>query len=181
MKGLMIINNKVEDGEALFTRALLLRAGYLIDTATLESSLNIITAYNLPIKVDLNISEVRVDNYDFILLPGGPHVFDWQNKSEKLTSIINQFNDNNKLIAAICAAPLFLKDTKILNNKNFTIFPGLEKHIINAKYHNNVKVITDQNVITARSAGVIYDFVFEVLKYFKDLEKIEKLKASIVY
>lgn len=181
MKGLMIINNNVEDGEAIFTRALLKRAGYTIQTATLEASLKLKTAYNLDFEVDMLIDDVDDNDYDFIILPGGPHVFDWQDKIDKLLPIINKMYDENKLIAAICAAPLFLKDTKILENKHFTIFPGLENQISNAKYHDELKVVRDQNVITARSAGVIYEFVFEILKYYNDFETLNKLKKSIVF
>lgn len=181
MKGLMIINNKVEDGEALFTRALLIRAGFSIDSVTLEANKNITTAYNQKIVVDYLIDDISADNYDFLIIPGGGHIFIWQDNLEKMLPIINDFNNHNKLIAAICAGPLFLKDTKILENKNFTIFPGLETNIQDGIYRKNEKVVTDDNIITARSAGVVYDFVFEILEYYNEIGKIKKLKESIVY
>lgn len=181
MKGLMIINNKVEDGEALFTKALLKRAGYIVDSATLENTTNIVTAYDQRISVDYLIKDINASDYDFLIIPGGGHVFNWQDNLAELLPIINAFNNQNKLIAAICAGPLFLKDTKILDNKKFTIFPGLEENIKNGIYQKMAKVVTDENIITARSAGVIYDFVFAIINYYNDKEKIEKLKKSIVY
>ena len=180
-KGLMIVNNKVEDGEALFTRALLIRAGYEIKTATLESDTNLKTAYGLSFKADALIEEVDFDGFDFLVVPGGSHVFDWFEKKERLDEVIKHFNEQEKLLALICAAPLFLKNLNILPNKKFTIFSGLEEKLAEGTYLIDAKVVTDGNLITARSAGVIYDFVFAILNYFNDDKKLKKLQESIIY
>lgn len=180
-KGLLLINNKVEDGESLFTRALLIRSGYIIDTATLENSLNIETAYNLAIKADFFIKDMKASDYDFLIIPGGGHVFDWVNKADDLNKLIEDFNDQKKLISAICAAPLLLNDTTVLTNKEYTIFTGLENKVSNATYIRNEKVVVSDNIITSRSAGTIYDFVFAIIKYLDGDDVVKTLKESIIY
>ncbi|NLL69006.1 MAG: DJ-1/PfpI family protein, partial [Acholeplasmataceae bacterium] len=48
MKGLIIIGNNIEDGEAILTRDLLIRAGLKIDLVSIyTNTLDITTAYNL--------------------------------------------------------------------------------------------------------------------------------------
>lgn len=179
-KGVMIVNNNVEDVEALATRALLRRVGYDIVTATLEETLQLKTAYNLEFKADMKIDDVKEENFDFIILPGGKHVFEWIDKSEGLLNLVNQFNDKSKLIAAICAAPLFLDKSKLLSNKNYTAFPDVSSKI-DGQYEKDAKVVKTANFITARSAGVVYDFVFEIINYFDGYELVLALKEKIVY
>lgn len=179
-KGLLLLNNQIEDIEALATRALLVRVGYEIDTFTLEQSKSLKTAYGLDIQADFLIKELNLNNYDFIVLPGGKHVFNFINNSVELDKVINSFNNENKLIAAICAAPLFLNNLEILKNRDYVVFHGLEDQI-NGNFLEEAKVVTTDNIITARSAGVVYDFVFEILKYYNDFTRLTSLKHDIIY
>jgi protein deglycase len=52
MKGLIIFSTNMEDGEALATRALLVRAGFDMHSMTFESEKDIITSYGLTVKTD---------------------------------------------------------------------------------------------------------------------------------
>lgn len=66
MKGLMIIGNNIEDGEALLTRDLLLRAGLKLDLVSIyKSNRKIKTAYGLNIQADYAVNEVELFEYDF--------------------------------------------------------------------------------------------------------------------
>lgn len=180
VKGLMLVNNNVEDVEALATRALLVRAGFQIDTFTLENTLNLKTAYGLDFSANYLISDVNELDYDFIILPGGKHVLNWIDNSNNLSNLINKFYMSKKLVSAICAAPLFLDKINLLENKNYTMFHGMEENV-NGNFEINEKVVKFNNIITARSAGVMYEFVFEIVKYFKGEEELMKLKANIIY
>lgn len=178
-KGLILLNNKVEDVEALATKALLERAGFKMTSFTLESKKEINTAYNQTIIVNYVIEEITEKDYDFLVLPGGPHVF--KNLEDKrLDSLILAFNKSNKLIAAICAAPLFLNKLNLLENKTFTAYPEVVSQM-SGKHLKDLKAAVSGNIITARSAGVVYDFVFEIIKYLEDSKMVENLKKSIVF
>ena len=57
-------------------------------------------------KPHIEVSEVCVDEYEGILIPGGEEV---QLKDAKsLFSVIRQFHEQEKLVAAICAGPYAL-------------------------------------------------------------------------
>lgn len=178
-KGLILLNNKVEDVEALATKALLTRAGFNMTSFTLEDSLELTTAYNQKIVANYFISDVNEENYDFLVLPGGSHVSNWL-KDERIDNLVLKFNGNNKFIAAICAAPLFLNKVDLLKNKNFTAFPDVVSSI-NGNFLKDKKVVVNNNIITARSAGVVYDFVFQIVLELSDEATLTKLKNSIVY
>lgn len=178
-KGLILLNNKVEDVEGLATQALLRRAGFQIDSFTLESTKEIKTAYNQKIVVDYLYDEIKDVNYDFLVLPGGGHVFNWLDNIN-IDNLVKKYYNNNKLIAAICAAPLFLNKVDILKNRDFTAFPDVVDKI-KGNYIKDAKVVNDNNIITARSAGVVYDFVYEIIREISDEMTLNELKKSIVY
>ena len=178
-KGLILLNNKVEDVEGLATQALLRRAGFQIDSFTLESTKEIKTAYNQKIVVDYLYDEIKDVNYDFLVLPGGGHVFNWLDNIN-IDNLAKKYYNNNKLIAAICAAPLFLNKVDILKNRDFTAFPDVVDKI-KGNYIKDAKVVNDNNIITARSAGVVYDFVYEIIREISDEMTLNELKKSIVY
>jgi len=180
MKGLLLLNNDVEDIEAIGTRDLLIRAGFNITTFTLEDDLEIQTAHGLKIKADELIKNIHADNFDFLILPGGKHVSKWSKIKTKLDNLIIKFNSDKKLIAAICAAPLFLNNLGLLKNKKYTIFPPLEINVI-GNYDKNKRIIQDENIITAKSVSATFEFVFEICKYLKSEDDVLKLKNNIVY
>lgn len=179
IKGLLLLNDGVEDVEALATKALLTRAGINIETFTLENKQLIKTAYNTNVEVDLLVDDVSSLNYEFLVLPGGKHVFNFLG-NEKLNKLILEFNNENKLIAAICAAPLFLNELNLLRDKDFVAFPSVVEEI-SGKYNSDLKVIKDGNIITSRSAGTVYDFVFEIVQTLKSIESVNDLQEEIVY
>ena len=74
MKGLLVLSHQIEDGEALTTRALLIRSGLDIVTITFENTLEIKTAYGLEVKADYFAKDVNFSDYDFVVIPGGPYV-----------------------------------------------------------------------------------------------------------
>jgi len=61
-KGLMVFSNNMEDGEALFTRALLVRGGLQIDTVSIGDK-EVKTSYGLYVKADYTLEEINLDTY----------------------------------------------------------------------------------------------------------------------
>ena len=107
MKYAFIMGENFEETEAVTAIDLLRRAGVEIDIYGIGSSsvkgrsgLTIITDRIFNNEADLDISE-----YGGILIPGGPGASRLAvNKS--LLNIVRGFNSANKLIYAICAAPM---------------------------------------------------------------------------
>ena len=69
-------------------------------------------------------------------------------------------NNEGKLIAAICAAPLVLKHADVLLNKKATIYPDDEFINLLGVNYLNEPLIVDKNIITA--AGVEKLGLYEV-------------------
>jgi len=181
MKGLLVLSHHVEDGEALTTRALLRRAGLDVVTVTFENTLDIKTAFGLQVKVDFFAHEVHVNEYDFVVIPGGRYVAEVVDKDIHIKELVRYFDHHKKLVAAICAGPRFLGQAGLLNGRQFTAYTGSEIDMPKGIYLPKLKAVRDQHIITARGAGAVYEFSYEIVSYLLGEEKAKALLNSILY
>jgi protein deglycase len=181
MKGLFVFSHHMEDVEALGTKALLVRSGLEIKSITFENTLDIQTAFNTHVFADFFKKDVSYDDYDFVIIPGGKYVAHVINLDTEIQNIAKHFNQRGKMVAAICAGPRFLGRAGILDQKSFTAFTGSEIDAPKGKFLPHLKAVRDQNIITARSAGSIYDFAYEIVSYLQNEEQAKALLKNILY
>ncbi len=101
-------------------------------------------------------------------------------EDETVNEVIKKFAAENKLVAAICAAPSVLGAAGILNGRKATAHPGFEEKLTGAEVvYENVAV--DGNVITSRGMGTAIDFALAIAEYFTDEETVAKVVQGLVY
>ncbi|MFU8793661.1 MAG: DJ-1/PfpI family protein [Acholeplasmataceae bacterium] len=181
MKGLLVLSHHVEDGEALFTLALLRRIGFNVHTMTFQETKEIHTAYGQTTYADFKHSEINVLDYDFLVIPGGKYVSEIIDQGHQIMDLASLFNDHHKWVCAICAGPRFLGRAGLLDNRSYTCYPGSEVDMPKGIYLQDEKVVVDSNIITARSAGAVYEFVHAITKKLLGEQKAQQLYASILY
>ena len=181
-KILLVLSHDVEDVEALGTRALLRRAGLDVITATFQRSLSITTAFGLKVEVDAHVDDLDLSSFDMLLIPGGKYVKETIDLHDKMQVLAKAFDALDKPIAAICAGPRFLGRAGILDGKMYTAFPGSEVDMPNGKsYLKEKKAYRDDHIITGRSAGSLYEFVYEIVSYLLSEEHAKALFKQIEY
>ena len=181
MKGLIIFSTHMEDVEALATKALLTRAGLKMDSLTFEQSKEIKTAFNQKVIADYFMDEINISDYAFIVVPGDKYVSEIIDKDVNIKHIVTQFYQYNKLVAAICAGPRFLGQAGLLDGRSFTCYKGSEVDMQKGKYLPDLKAVRDQNIITARGAGAVYEFAYEIVKYLISESDADRLLENILF
>lgn len=181
MKGLLLYSDNCEDVETVGTTALLRRAGLEIVTATFKDTKEINCVYGTNLKADSFVKDLDLESFDFLVIPGGSYVVKCYDKNTDIKNLILEFNSKKKLIAAICAGPMFLGEAGLLKDKNYTIFPGCERNHFGGNKQQYFKVVQDDNLITARSVGAVIEFNKEIIKYLKGYEKAETFIKGIYY
>lgn len=78
-------------------------------------------------------------------------------KNKMVTDAIEYCVKNEKLVAAICAAPMILGDLGYLDGKNAVCFPGFEDSLTESNILSD-GVVRDGNFITAKGAGKALEF-----------------------
>lgn len=103
------------------------------------------------IEVDLLISDVNVDNYDALVLPGGQINPDLLRVEESAVGVVRDFAAAGKPVAAICHAPWLLIEAGIAKGKRMTGYKSIRTDIANAGAELiDEAVVIDGNIITSR-------------------------------
>lgn len=178
IKLLMLFGTSFEDTEAIATLDILNRGGIKVITASLMDSLYVKSKCNILIATDVKIEEVNYEEFDGLIIPGGPASFKIMPNLEIVDTLINYFAKSNKLVASICAAPHLVGRLGYFKNLNYTVHPGFEDKIIGGTYLKECGVVRSENFITAKSMYYSIPFGLEIIKYFYGNEALEKTKMK---
>lgn len=170
----------MEEVEALMVIDLLRRTKKLnVVTVSVKENLLVESSHNIKLYADKNIDEINFNEGDCIFLPGGlPGTLNLA-ACDKLTEQIVKYNEEGKVLAAICAAPSVLGQLGVLRGKNATCYPGFEDKLEGASCGGSV--VTDGNVVTGKGLGVALIMGLELITVLVDKETSEKIAAQIQY
>lgn len=155
-----------EEMEALVPVDIWRRAGFDVFTVSVTGNKIVTGSHNIPVVADLLFEEVVYNDADMIFLPGGMPGASNLDAHTELKKKILEFDQKGKYLAAICAAPLVLGHNNLLKGKKATCFPGYEKELFGATITGS-NVEFDGNIITAKGAGVAFEFAMRVVELFK--------------
>lgn len=177
MRVLCLLTNGFEELEAIGTIALLRRANIQIDIYALEHT-QATGRFDITITTLYNSNDLNLQDYDALFLPGGPH-YQKLSESNLVIKAIEYFYKEQKIIAAICAAPTILGKLGYLKNKHYTCFCSMNEDF-QGTYHNT-HVIVDHNIITGRSAASTIHFAFALIEALCGKDHTQTIKDAIYY
>ncbi|MCF8359134.1 MAG: DJ-1/PfpI family protein [Prolixibacteraceae bacterium] len=179
MKKILVhLANGFEEMEAIIPIDVWRRAGYAVHTVSLEEGLAVNGAHNISIIADWLFCEAVYDDADMIFLPGGMPGAANLNAHKGLKEKINQFYMQGKYLSAICAAPLVLGHSGLLEGKKATCYPGFEKELFGAKVTGN-PVEQDGKIVTGKGPGAAFELALKVVTVFSGEEKASELAAKM--
>lgn len=181
MRVLMIISQGMEDVESLATRALLERAGVTVEMSTFDMQEFITTAFGVSVLSDLPSEAIQIESYDGLIIPGGGYVAEIIDADPGIAALAQDFFAAGKMVAAICAAPRFLGRAGLLDGRQYTAYPGSEIDMPSGQLRQDLKAVTDGAIITARGAGAVYEFSYQIIKYLMGENSAQALLESIVF
>lgn len=169
-----------EELEAITIINLLRRAEIEVTSASLDSN-PVTCARKTVILADTTLDKVLNKDFDLIVLPGGQPGADNLCDDDRIIHLLKAQNKKNKLIAAICAAPIVLAKAGLLDNKKATCFPNvLSKLHLNNTEISTAAIIKDGNIITSRGPGTAMEFALFLIEELVDTKLKNKIAAQMV-
>lgn len=108
--------------------------------------------WSIELPVDKNLSDVSVDDYDALMLPGGVLNPDQLRRNDEAVAFAKEFLEAGKPVAAICHGPQLLIETGLLEDRELTSYPSVQTDLKNAGAHwHDKEVIVDNGLVTSRS------------------------------
>lgn len=153
-----------EELEAVTIIDLLRRAEIEVVTADLDNK-PVICSRGTQIIADTTLDAVLEDDFDLLVLPGGLPGADNLNNDPRIHQLITRLSDQDKHIAAICAAPKVLLTNGILNGKKASAYPGaLDALDTSGIQLGDAVVEQDGKIVTSRGPGTAMDFALTLIE-----------------
>lgn len=98
------------------------------------------------------IDEVKSDQYDALVLPGGVMNPDALRVNEDAVNFVADFIEEGKPLAAICHGPWTMIETGLLKGRRLTSFESIRTDLQNAgAIWEDEEVVVDNGLVTSRS------------------------------
>ncbi len=176
----IFLANGFEEIEALTVVDILRRAQIGITTVSITGSKSVEGSHGIKVEADEIFDNYEFGNTDMIILPGGMPGTKNLDACAPLKAKIEEYNNNDKMLAAICAAPTVYGKMGLLNGKRACCYPGCEGDLLGASVTTD-PVTKDGNIITSRGMGTAIEFALAILENFKGKEAAQQMAKAIVY
>lgn len=168
-----------EEVEALTPVDVLKRADLPVKTVSVTKTATVTGAHGIRVTADLLFEEVRAEETEMIVLPGGLPGATNLDAHEGLGRLIVDFAEAGRPLAAICAAPLVYGKRGLLKGKKATCYSGFEQFLEGADY-TAAPVEKDGNFITGKGPGAAMAFSFAIAEKYVGVEKVKELKRGMM-
>jgi 4-methyl-5(b-hydroxyethyl)-thiazole monophosphate biosynthesis len=172
---LVFLFTDFEEIEAISTIDVLRRGGVNVIVTSLTNEQTVVGAHKITCLAD--VIGIPENDFDAIIIPGGPGVLRLRN-DKKISKFIQEQYDNGKLIAAICAAPVLLHDIGILEKHRYTCHFSMVSELKEARIHE--LVVSDGNVITACGPGAGIKFGLAILEFFANVSLVREVAHGMM-
>jgi protease I len=118
-------------------------------------------------KVDQTLDQVRAEQFDAVLLPGGALNADTIRVHPRAQEFVREMNESGKPIAVICHAPWLLVSAGLVNGRSLTSYHTIQDDIRNAggKWQDE-EVVQDKNWVSSRQPSDIPAFNRVMIEIF---------------
>ena len=164
-----------EETELVTPVDLLRRAEVKVVIAALEERVAV-GRNGIRIESDALISEVVPENFDLLFIPGGPGVGNLR-RDGRAAELARRFAEAGKGVAAICAAPLVLKDAGLLDGRRFTAYHSVREELGGGL---DERVVIDGDLITSRGAGTALDFGLALVSHLAGPPAAERVAEEVM-
>ena len=179
-KAYIFLTTGFEEIEAICVIDILRRAGIEVKAIACPAFKKVIGAHDIEISTDAILDRTDFSDGDMLILPGGQPGTDNLNAHKKLKKLIQTYYDQNKYIAAICAAPLVFGEMGLLKGKKAVCYPGYENQLLGAEIAESERVVVSDNIVTSKSAGTAIEFALKLVEILVGKETAEILSKKMI-
>jgi protease I len=117
------------------------------------------------VAVDLEVKQVKPEDFDALMLPGGQINPDILRNNEDAVELVRKFVASGKPVAAICHGPWLLVEADALRGRKATSYPSIRTDLRNAgATWKDEAVVVDNGIITSRSPKDLAQFVDKIVE-----------------
>lgn len=173
---LVILTDNFEEIEAVSPIDILRRADVETVVASRTGSRFVTGRSGIVIETDSLLDELEPRAWDLLVIPGGPGTAEMRRDARVLDLVKNQVA-SDRLIGAICAAPVVLKDAGVIKGRRLTSHQSVFDELPGALEKEDV--VSDGCIITSRGAGTSVPFALALVEKLCGYNKALQIAHAI--
>ncbi|RLQ93788.1 type 1 glutamine amidotransferase domain-containing protein [Falsibacillus albus] len=167
-KVLSLVHHDFEDLELWYPILRLQEEGAAVQLAGENAGEKYIGKYGVPAVSDLSYGEIKAEEFDAILVPGG-WAPDKIRRFPEVLAVLRFMEEQKKPIGQICHAGWVLISAKILEGKKVTSTPGIKDDMENAgAVWLDEPVVVDGHLVSSRRPPDLPDYLREFIKVMEE-------------
>jgi len=166
-----------EELEAVTIIDILRRAGITVVSAGLDTQ-PVRASRGTMLLPDTTLDEALKHSYDMVALPGGQPGTNNLKADKRIIALIQRMAQQDKYVAAVCAAPSVLATAGLLDGKRATSFPGALDGFPKVQ-QQRAAVVEDGKLITSRGPGTAMDFALTLVERLVGRSKRDDAEAGL--
>jgi len=170
-----------EEIEAVAIVDVLRRAELDVVTASLDRGA-VEGAHGIRIEPDAWIDEVELDTVEAVVLPGGMPGTRALMADERVLGLVRRLAEEGRITAAVCAAPLVLKEAGVVSLTSITSHPAVREELSggDAEVVSAPRVVESGHVITSQGPGTSIEFALVLVSRLASPEVAERLREAML-
>ena len=166
-----------EELEAVTVIDILRRGGITVVSAGLDAT-PVRGSRGTMLVPDTTLDEALKQSFDMVALPGGQPGTNNLKADARIIALAQRMAQQDKYVAAVCAAPSVLAMAGLLDGKRATSFPGSLDEFPKVNRENAV-VVEDGKFITSRGPGTAMDFALTLVERLAGRAKRDEVEAGL--
>ena len=168
-----------EEIEAVAVIDILRRAGVEVVVAAVGEN-PAVGSHGIAVTCDVAAAGVDASRFDALVLPGGMPGTRRLGESREVREWVSAMAAAEKLVAAICAAPVVLDACGVLAGRRATSHPAHASEMRTCRYQE-AAVVRDGMFITSRGAGTAIAFAAALVTELAGADSARDILAKIQY
>jgi protein deglycase len=179
MKVYIFLAEGFEEIEAITVVDVLRRAKIDIKTVSVSERKEVTGAHGIMVNADILFDSESQKAGDMYILPGGMPGTANLAAHQELGLLLKDSHNEDKWLAAICAAPMVFGKLGLLSGKAATCYPGFEKDLLGAECRTET-VVQAGKIVTSRGPGTAIEFSLKLVELLKGAELANNIKKGML-
>jgi protease I len=158
LRVLMFVGDDYEDLELWYPKLRLAEAGAHVTVAGPNGDTLYAGKHGYPCRSDATIQLMESDDFHGVVIPGG-FMPDKLRRVDKVKSLVREFAEAGKLVAAICHGGWIPISAGVYRGVRVTGSPGIQDDLVNAgAIWKDAPVVVDRNFVSSRKPDDLPEF-----------------------
>lgn len=162
---LVFVGDDYEDLELWYPKLRLEEAGGHVTVAGAVQGRTHAGKHGYPCTSDAAIGDLEAADFHGVVIPGG-WMPDKLRRDEKVLSLVREFSDRHKLVAAICHGGWIPISAGVYRGVRVTGSPGIKDDLVNAgAIWEDAPVVVDRHHVTSRKPADLPAFMGKIIAF----------------